>query len=221
MIDSLTVFMEKKEGVKMKVDKNTLELISRLEYIIGSQASNKNTSKGSKGKKGSRFRYTVSYRNNKSDKTLNSIKDELENLSKQQISTIEYVFGTNHLFIGDGILGILDELEKRYDIDFNKLEKERTQKRKESMMKMHRVFLKESELEIDAGRYECELDIKAGKYRITSDEKAVVTILRSDKSKLKDDNITLKNNSEKKIVLEKGDILKTSEMILIKRQSKK
>lgn len=35
---------------------------------------------------------------------------------------MKYVFGSNHLFIGKGIYNILNELEKRYGLDFNKEE---------------------------------------------------------------------------------------------------
>ena len=38
--------------------------------------------------------------------------------------TMKYVFGSNHLFIGKGIYNILNELEKRYGLDFNKMEEE-------------------------------------------------------------------------------------------------
>jgi hypothetical protein len=37
---------------------------------------------------------------------------------------MKYVFGSNHLFIGKGIYNILNELEKRYGLDFNKMEEE-------------------------------------------------------------------------------------------------
>ena len=37
---------------------------------------------------------------------------------------MKYVFGSNHLFIGEGIYNILNELEKRYGLDFDKMEEE-------------------------------------------------------------------------------------------------
>ena len=36
---------------------------------------------------------------------------------------MKYKFGSNELYIGKGIIGILEYLEKRYGLDFNQLEK--------------------------------------------------------------------------------------------------
>jgi hypothetical protein len=38
---------------------------------------------------------------------------------------MKYKFGSNHLFVGEGIRKILEELESRYGLDFNKLEKQK------------------------------------------------------------------------------------------------
>ena len=43
-------------------------------------------------------------------------------LKPEQINTIKYKFGSNHLFIGKGLMNVLDYLEKRYNINFNELE---------------------------------------------------------------------------------------------------
>lgn len=35
---------------------------------------------------------------------------------------MKYVFGANHLYVGDGIVEILNYLEETYNLDFNELE---------------------------------------------------------------------------------------------------
>lgn len=196
----------------MIYDKNTSGLISKLESIIGSQYCNTNIIKGSK-KKNIRCRFPVKYLKNKIEY---EEKGELEYLSKQQMSSVVYKFGTHRLYIGDGLIGVLEELEIRYDLDFIELEKERDKKRKHLMLLLEKTIKKESEAEIDAGEYECGMDILEGKYTITSDEKANVRIIRSKKSKRKDKEIQIKNNSKETISLYKGDVLETNVMLLIR-----
>ena len=48
----------------------------------------------------------------------------ITSISPSEVHTMKYVFGSNHLFIGKGIYNILNELEKRYGLDFNKMEEE-------------------------------------------------------------------------------------------------
>lgn len=204
----------------MNLDKNTMELISTLEYIIGSQWIGPNTIKGGKGNKDRRFRFPVSYRINKKDKDFIKEKEELKGLSLKQIQTLEYVFGSHQLFIGDGLLGVLKELEDRYGIDFNELEKERTKKRKLAMAQLQKALKKNSSEEIYAGKYECGIDIAEGVYIITSDETGEIAINRSEKSKKKNKEFKLECNSKERIVLENGDILKSNVMLLIKQSNR-
>lgn len=204
----------------MKFDKNTMELISDLEYIIGSQWIGPQTIKTVKGNKDRRFRFPVSYRINKKDKELTKEKEELKDLSLKQIQTLEYMFGSHQLFIGDGILGILKELEDRYELDFNELEKERTKRRKLAMAKMQKTLKKKSDEELYAGKYECGIDIAEGNYIITSDEDGEISIKRSKESKKKNKEFKLKSNSKERIVLESGDILKSNVMLSIKQATR-
>ncbi len=197
----------------MNIDKNTLELIYTLEYIIGSQCQN---TKAIKSKKGDFFRFPLSHRQNKKCKTFTKEKEELKELSEQQLRDARYEFGANQLYIGKGIIEVLEELENRYDLDFIELEKERTKRRKSFMKELEKEIAKELEAEIDAGKYECGLDIQEGKYVITSDEKAIINIKRSEKSKRKDVDIELNSNSIKKVTLYKGDIIESNVMLLIK-----
>jgi len=41
---------------------------------------------------------------------------------------MKYKFGVNELFIGMGLINVLEYLEDRYDLDFNELEKNRKKK---------------------------------------------------------------------------------------------
>ena len=199
----------------MKMDKEITELISTIEYLIGSQCYNPYSYNGWTGEEGQSYRYPVSYRQNRKDKKLTNTKYKIEGLTEQQIHTMKYVFGSNHLFIGEGILKLLEELEKRYDLDFNSLEKERTKRRKSLMRKLQIELVKEKETELDAGRYICGLDIETGKYKISSDETTVVSICRGMKSKRKNECFVLDNNAKKSIILEKDDSFEINTMILV------
>ena len=45
-----------------------------------------------------------------------------DKISPDSITYMKYKFGSNELYIGKGIIGILEYLEKRYGLDFNQLE---------------------------------------------------------------------------------------------------
>lgn len=53
---------------------------------------------------------------NKDDITLDSVK------------YMKYRFGSNELFIGLGLINVLEYLEDRYDLNFNDLEQQRNEK---------------------------------------------------------------------------------------------
>lgn len=44
---------------------------------------------------------------------------------------MSYIVGANYLQIGKGIVDLLEELERRYGLDFNELEKEYQQSKRE------------------------------------------------------------------------------------------
>ncbi len=201
----------------MNIDKKSKELISDIEYIIGSQCYNPDSYNGYTGEEGLEYRYPASYRKNKKDKNLYKADSDIKELSEKQIRTVQYVFGANQLFIGEGIIKVLEELEKRYDIDFNELEKKRIKRRKASMRGVKRTLSKESEIELEAGQYECGLDIEEGKYRITSDEKAFIKIRRTDGSKRRKNFMIIECNSIERIELDQGDILESNERFVLKR----
>lgn len=114
----------------MEKTQNIADLIAKLEYLIADSCYNPNSYDGYTGEEGCAFRYPVwVYQNEKFNKYYGNIKD----LTPEQISTIKYKFGSNHLFIGDGLMNVLDYLEKRYDINFDAMEK----KIKKSQNKKH------------------------------------------------------------------------------------
>lgn len=55
---------------------------------------------------------------------MRTYRGSITSISPSEVHTMKYVFGSNHLFIGKGIYNILNELEKRYGLDFNKMEEE-------------------------------------------------------------------------------------------------
>ena len=67
------------------------------------------------------YRYPVKVYKNENMKTY---RRRTPSISPSEVHTIKYVFGFNHLFIGKEIYNILNELEKRYGLDFNKMKEE-------------------------------------------------------------------------------------------------
>lgn len=103
----------------MKLDTNIANLITDLEFIIGNECYNPNSYDGYTGEEGCEFRYPVwTHQNDLDKKYYGAIKD----LEPDEIDTIKYKFGSNHLFIGKGLVKVLTYLEKRYKIDFNDME---------------------------------------------------------------------------------------------------
>lgn len=109
----------------MKLDELTVELISRLEYEIGIHCYNANSYNGYTGEWGRSFRYPVQYNvdERETEKTKNNLPETL--LAAQ---TASYQFGSNKLLIGEAIVSVLNILEHRYNLDFDKLEAEYQEK---------------------------------------------------------------------------------------------
>ena len=117
----------------MELNKRTTKLICNLEYCIGSECYNPNSYDGWTGEEGCEFRYPVYIRVKKTDKELSRTKsnivDRFPDVTPSAIDTMKYKFGSNHLFIGLGIKNLLEELEQRYDLDFDELEKKRSRRK--------------------------------------------------------------------------------------------
>ncbi len=120
----------------MKLDESIFGLIAECEYWIGSECFNPKSYDGNTGEEGRYFRYPVTI---PIDSTLNTeekyninLKSIFSNpeaakifdleITKDTILNMKYKFGSNNLYIGRGIINVLHFLEKRYNIDFNKLE---------------------------------------------------------------------------------------------------
>lgn len=108
----------------MKLNKDTMKIISDMEHIIGSQCYNPNSYNGWTGEEGCSYRYPVYSAQRDGDNKYVAEKHwgKIENLESENIGTIKYKFGSNHLYIGDGLQEILEYLEERYKIDFSELE---------------------------------------------------------------------------------------------------
>ena len=118
----------------MKLDSQIAKLICELEYLIGSQCYNPNSYDGFTGEEGREFRYPVYSLSNCDSSKLFKFRHNIAcsalSFSERTVNTMKYTFGSNHLFIGRGIKKILMELEHRYDLDFNELERLHSEKLK-------------------------------------------------------------------------------------------
>lgn len=118
----------------MKLDKQMCTLVADLEFIIGSECYNPNSYDGWNDIEGCAFRYPINIPNEKGNyikirTNINksySIDDK--DITPETISYMKYRFGSNELFIGKGIIKLLNVLEKRYNINFNELEKNHNNK---------------------------------------------------------------------------------------------
>ena len=110
----------------MKVNKEMTKIICKLESIIGKQTNNPNSYNGWTGEEGCSYKYPVSYCRSKTELSERKIIKEryIYDIEPECIKTVKYVIGSNHLYIGDGIVKVLEFLEERYNIVFNQLEDE-------------------------------------------------------------------------------------------------
>lgn len=150
----------------MKVDERIARLICELEYKIGNQTYNPNSYNGWTGEEGQEFKYPVNYCASKkdlNDRVLTKTK-RIESIPPECVGTMKYKFGSNHLYIGDGIVKVLEYLESVYDLDFNELEEMRFQKKIQNMHIMRRELEERKLVEINQGRYVVGVDIPEGEY---------------------------------------------------------
>lgn len=117
----------------MKLSTEYISLISALEYCIGDSCYNPNSYDGWKDEWGQSFRYPLSipYVDDPSSefKVRGTISSSyplfgIEAVTSEQIMNMKYKFGSNHLFVGEALYHVLRRLEKRYDLDFQELERE-------------------------------------------------------------------------------------------------
>ena len=122
----------------MKLNKSICKLIAELEYRIGSECYNPNSYDGWNCIDGCDFRYPVSFPDTNGDYIKvrgNICSSSLVNekgVNKNTVPYMKYKFGSNELYIGTGIIKVLEYLEKRYDLDFVELEKMSKGKKRDS-----------------------------------------------------------------------------------------
>ena len=116
----------------MKINHETANLIFELEHIIGYECYNPKSYNGWTGEEGCSYRYPVCIQKHSDDeyitKTCGILTDYT--VDPEQVHTMKYRFGSNHLYIGNGLIRSLEMLEKRYHLDFAKLEEEYQAKRR-------------------------------------------------------------------------------------------
>lgn len=102
----------------MEITKDKLRLISKLEEIINNNIID--TAPGSQFDTGKGYAYYV-----KGRKSKDRIKDfsRSEYLTEYDIKQLHYRISRHKIYIGNSIICILKELENRYGIDFEQLEK--------------------------------------------------------------------------------------------------
>lgn len=112
----------------MKVDRIMFDLVSELEYEIGSSCYNAKSYDGNTGVYGRSFRYPIVYDVTMNGKTVSRKSkyriSTLNDIGVDNIETVCYKFGANELCIGASVIRVLGMLEKRYGLDFNALEYE-------------------------------------------------------------------------------------------------
>ena len=119
----------------MKIDKTMTKLIVDVEYMIGNECFNPNSTTMKQDGTcviGKKFRYPVHYYNPDIDMEW-STKSHIYSILHEDIKTMEYHFGANQLLIGNAIINTLEMLEKRYGIDFNQLEAQFQEKKNQSL----------------------------------------------------------------------------------------
>lgn len=111
----------------MTLNKETCALVAAIEKIVGSECYNPNSYDGWNDVEGCEFRYPVCIRKQSGEFT--KIRTNInttsllskEDITPEAIKYMKYKFGSNELFIGLGIIKVLEFLEESYDLDFNEL----------------------------------------------------------------------------------------------------
>jgi len=118
----------------MKLDKKMSIVIADLEFLIGSECYNPHSYDGWTGLHGCGFRYPISFP--LSEDNYRKVSGHLnmdffiekKDITPNAVKHMKYKLGANELFIGMGLINVLEYLEDRYDLDFNELEKNRKKK---------------------------------------------------------------------------------------------
>lgn len=206
----------------MIVDEKIANLIGVLEHKIGCQTYNPNSYNGWTGEEGCGFRYTVNYCKNKEDleeRHLTKTKSYIEHIEPECIGTMKYTFGSNHLYVGDGLVKVLEYLEEIYGIDFNKLEEKRIEKKMKTLIKLEEKLDMGKTIRVEAGKKIVGLDIPSGKFKMAKLEDRYSTVLSVDICNADGDSVNhiFTCDDEVEVVLEEGYYTKSYEGYFLKK----
>lgn len=195
----------------MEIDNNIANLICELEYKIGNQTYNPNSYNGWTGEEGCGFKYPVNYCISKSDleeHKQTKTRSKINAIEPECIGTMKYAFGSNHLYIGNGLVEALKYLEELYQIDFNELELRRKERRLAKLAEVKSVLDKKDTVMFIPGKYLVGTDLPEGKWKIVNEctngysRYVIVEIYNRDAEKV--ESVFMINNEERKIKLENG-----------------
>lgn len=158
----------------MKINKALAHVICTIENIIGNQTYNPHSYNGWTGEEGCGYKYPVSYCKTKSDfnnHIATKTKDEIIYIDPECVETMKYVFGSNHLYIGDGIVDVLEFLEQRYGLNFNELEAKRNDRYVLDISNKKEKLEKGESITIPFGRTIVGVDFPEGEYQLTINSK--------------------------------------------------
>lgn len=117
-MDSEVRYMEYYEYSHLK------DVIRDLEYIVSSKCNNIQYTNKISGSGGRQYRYPVNYFKEGKKYICRGKISVNDPSAEQEIKSMRYEFGSNHLYIGKAIVEILDYLKDRYDLDFYDLERD-------------------------------------------------------------------------------------------------
>lgn len=115
----------------MKLTNEMAKIVAEAEFLIGSECYNPNSYDGWNDVEGCDFRYPINLPDDNGN--YKKIRGNLnksylvapEDITPSSVTFMKYKFGSNELYIGKGILKVMEFLENRYGIDFNELEANR------------------------------------------------------------------------------------------------
>jgi len=110
----------------MKLNNETAKLVAELEYLIGKECYNPNSYDTYYDCYGKQYRYPITFPKNEQEdyvKTRYSLNDTsfITEITEDVIKKMHYKIGSNQLYIGRGIIQILEYLEEYYNIDFDEI----------------------------------------------------------------------------------------------------
>ena len=201
----------------MNIDKRLTRLICDLEYRIGNQTYNPNSYNGWTGEEGQEYKYPVYFCASEKDleKRIQSKTRYIDNIAPECIGTMKYKFGANHLYIGDGIIEVLEHLESIYNLDFNELEEKRRKKNIENMYVIKEKLEAGECVKLEKGRNLIGEDLPAGKYTLVNDEDFYMMAYICNEDGVEKDSLCSMDKAID-IELKEGEILKVYSNLKLK-----